>query len=213
MLKQILDYSEYNQPPYLAGQFQGSNFIGLLEAFDKQADGLDSAAFALITDMWIETAVGEQLDICGKHVDISRGGRADEEYRRALQTKVVANVGSGTPEVIIEVAKVLFAADLITLTPTFPGKIYLAEDGESHALLYALAGVRSTTETNLLGVDDGTGVSQLQFVTEDSVVLDLLLKIVPAGVRLFLLQYLGFADGTYFGLDGGDYLAVLLNNG
>jgi hypothetical protein len=61
-------------------------------------------------DLWdlsfLATAQGEQLDQWGVIVGQSRlFSWSDDEYRKAIETKILANKSTGTPEEIIEIAR------------------------------------------------------------------------------------------------------------
>lgn len=79
----------------------------------------------LLLNRWLTTAVGEQLDGLGDILDEVRETDDDEDYRAALQLKVVINTSEGDPERIIEVLKLITDAALIHYAEMWPAKIYL----------------------------------------------------------------------------------------
>lgn len=62
---------------------------------------------ALLTERSIYTAVGAQLDVIGKLVGQLRNALDDDDYRRYLFARVVANKSSGLTEELIKVARLI----------------------------------------------------------------------------------------------------------
>jgi hypothetical protein len=49
---------------------------------------LHDAAFQMLTERWLDTSIGAQLDRIGELVDLSRGGWTDEPYRALLRAQI-----------------------------------------------------------------------------------------------------------------------------
>lgn len=87
---------------HLLEQFKGAPKLhALLTSFVNQVQDLENVWFELLLDRWIESAEGVQLDGLGDIVGEAREGRVDADYREALEGRIVLNLGSGQPEVII----------------------------------------------------------------------------------------------------------------
>lgn len=53
------------------------------------------AAYQLLTERWIDTSIGAQLDRLGELVDLPRGGWPDETYRQLLRAQVLVLRSNG----------------------------------------------------------------------------------------------------------------------
>lgn len=91
---------------------------------------LDDAAWQVLTESWLDTAVGVQLDRIGEIVDLGRRGWQDEVYRTMLQAQVLVLRSSGSwPELlgILEVIGVTLALTEAHEHPPAAGRIVLGE--------------------------------------------------------------------------------------
>jgi hypothetical protein len=110
-LVQITDYNS-RVLSLIIEQFKEKETVkGIPRAMNIQANDLEEALFEIRDNYWITTAVGVQLDVIGHILNIPRDGRADEEYRTFLLSRVGASF-SGTPEEII--ATLIFAYEYST---------------------------------------------------------------------------------------------------
>lgn len=114
----------------LASQFQfnkpdGSltNFQKLLQAIIVPAQQLEDVNYELLTERWLATAIGQQLDEIGIILGLPRElNESDADYRERLQFQIFINTSSGTPEQAIAVLKFLTKATEIVYyeaTPAF----------------------------------------------------------------------------------------------
>lgn len=156
MIEKINDYSVKNTTPFLLEQFKDSNINGILESFDNQFNELEDVFFQLLTELWLNKAVGEQLDVLGIHLDIDRDGLNDDDYRKLLILKSEINTSPATPEILIKAVKNIFGVLDAFYKPSYPAKVIIG------------------TSADLLGFDE----------------VEFLLSIVPAGVGLFVGDYL-----------------------
>ena len=87
----------------LTGQFEGSPKLrAIVAAIVSQLTTLETVADSLMSDRWIDTAIGAQLDGCGYIVGEQRSGRDDEAYRKAIKFRVFVNVSKGTPDNLVD---------------------------------------------------------------------------------------------------------------
>jgi len=97
-------------------QFQDRpNFKALVQAFAKELNELE-AAIAAVRAITIANAFGQTLDNEGSLLGVYRLGRADDDYRAAIQAQIQINAGDSTIE------DVLFA-----LTAAFAGAYTVTE--------------------------------------------------------------------------------------
>lgn len=90
----------------LMGQYKGkTNMEGVIKAWGRQFQELENAAFQVYS-LWLDTAVGTNLDNIGTIFNVDRAGRSDEAYRRAITTAIFVINGSGTPEDILGAFKI-----------------------------------------------------------------------------------------------------------
>lgn len=105
----------------LISQFKDKpNFQAFVTSLVNQVQELEVALNDLITERTLETAVGEQLDGIGEILGEDRQGRNDDDYRTALRARILLNVGSGTPEEIVELVSYLTDDKSNELTEYFP---------------------------------------------------------------------------------------------
>jgi len=121
-VEQINNYSEFNINPWLIEFFKESNIQPVLESFDTQFNELEQVFYDMFTKLWLADATGEQLDIIGIHVGVSRQGLNDTDYRSLLYTKIQLNVSSGEPEAFISAVRFLYGTNDIEYTPDYPAK-------------------------------------------------------------------------------------------
>ncbi len=104
----------------LPGQFSESealqDLIGALVGSPAATMGvqeLEEVAFQLIDNMWLDNAVGAQLDVIGRHVDQPRETASEDEYRDLLRLKITINTSRGEPERLISILLQLTGASYV----------------------------------------------------------------------------------------------------
>lgn len=87
----------------IATQFRESeNFINYIGALLVEADTLEEVFFEILTERFLDTAIGVQLDIIGVIVGQDRGDLSDDDdYRLFIRARIIKNSTSSTPEDII----------------------------------------------------------------------------------------------------------------
>ena len=96
----------------LLPRFRESDRIkAIVEALVEELQELEDVIFESITKRYLAVAEGENLDVYGILLEQPRNGRTDEDYRRLLESKILANRGGSTPPVIGELAAKLFFSD------------------------------------------------------------------------------------------------------
>ena len=192
-VQQILDYStEYNKNPWLIEYLKDSDFVKILESNDFQFNDLEEVFFQLLQNMWLDTAIGVQLDVLGIILNVDRDGRTDEAYKTILYAKVQINVSSGEPESIIAAVNAIFNnPSMVEYTPVYPGKFRIWTNGTLPITLEYLL-------VDYVGdfiIDyDGNNIGTTQ---EDFTQLNILTGIAPAGVGFLWADSIVDYEGTF----------------
>ena len=89
---------------YLLSQYQTSpRLVAFLEALATGAQYLEEAAFGVWVSTRLTTASGDALDQWGALVGEVRGGLTEDEYRRFIQARILANNSTGTTDDLVRV--------------------------------------------------------------------------------------------------------------
>lgn len=99
------------------------NFNSLSSSIISQIQELEDTTFNVFENRWLFTAEGEQLDKLGESLGEVRKGRSDLEYRVAILTAISVNVGSGTPDLLINVIKQLYSTSSIDYKELYPASL------------------------------------------------------------------------------------------
>lgn len=165
------------------------NLLGLIRAVVEEcAQPIEDYAIALQDVLNVDTASGEWLDIIGKMVGVKRkDGESDEDFRKRVIEYSIEN-DAGTPNNVIDVAKVL-SGD--------PAPQYM---DEAPATFFVYDGPRPDGEG---GWEQGSHqLSRAQ-----------VRKLAPAGVLGLPGAAIRFADGSFMGdAEGRIFLAVADDN-
>jgi hypothetical protein len=125
----MLDYAA-KFVPKLTGQFEDSPKLkGMVKAILDALTELENQGDALITERWIDTAIGKQLDGAGYIVGESRKGRDDEAYRKAIKFRVFVNISKGTPDDLVSAVKFLTSPTDCQYLESFPATAILFTNG------------------------------------------------------------------------------------
>lgn len=84
-----------------------ANIQDLLRPWVNEVQAAEDAAFQVLEDRWLDTAIGAQLDTLGNIVAEERLGRDDETYRVALRARVAINRSHGTVEELLNILRLL----------------------------------------------------------------------------------------------------------
>lgn len=79
----------------------------LLTALVTPCISLEDALWQLLTERAVDTAIGVQLDQLGSIVGQERGGLDDDDYRRYIRARIMANRSRGTVEDLLRVARLV----------------------------------------------------------------------------------------------------------
>lgn len=202
-MQQILDYSvEFNKNPWLIEYLKDSDFVKILESNDLQFNDLENTFFQLYQNMWLSSAIGEQLDVLGIILNVDRDGRTDDAYRAILYAKVQIDVSSGEPESIIAAVKAIFNNPaMVEYNPVYPGKFRIWTDGTLPITIeYLLVDYIGDYIVDYIGDFIGT-------VEEDFSQLSILAGIAPAGVGFLWADSIVDYEGTFI-VDYDGYIII-----
>lgn len=93
--------------------------VALLGTFTSLVQTLDDTAFALLTARMLPVAEGAQLDQLGKIVGQLRLGLSDDDYRRLIGARILANRAGGKADTITRVI-----AGVVGVAVRYHGPIY-----------------------------------------------------------------------------------------
>jgi hypothetical protein len=86
-----------------------------LRALVGPAQELEEVAHDLDTEMRLDNAVGAQLDMIGRIVNLQRGSLSDSDYRTRLRAHIRANRSEGTPDDLLEVLRLMVANNSLSI--------------------------------------------------------------------------------------------------
>lgn len=101
-----------------------TRFKGMLGAQLDQAQDLEGMLFELRSGLFLDQAIGVQLDLLGRVYNETRQGKSDDDYRTAIRVKA-ATVVNGTPDEICTFLKLAFGFTSVAYTPEYPGAFFI----------------------------------------------------------------------------------------
>ena len=102
---------------------------GLVSLWGERIQGIEDAAWSLLTKRWLDGSEGEQLDKLGGVVGERRMGRDDETYRGAIAARITINSSGGQPEAIIGFLVNIAGAESVQYQEIYPAQIEVFVDG------------------------------------------------------------------------------------
>lgn len=176
---QITDYSQITLQ-LIAEHFKNGSIHQILDGTDTQWEEFEQVFFDLLNNRWLDTAVGEQLDVLGRILGVERAGRDDASFRTLLELKAEVNVSNGEPEILIKAVKILYLASNVTYTPDYPAAVDITHDGTAGLfILEDLVAVGSGEEIVTVGARE-----QIQVRLPDTIASSILNSVLPSGVSL-----------------------------
>ena len=106
----------------LVEQFKAKERIdALLASWVEQVQDIEDSLCSILELSTLDTAIGETLDGFGAIVGEERKGRADDDYRLAISSRISLNVMEGTPEQIVQFIRGLVHGDkTVEIIEDFP---------------------------------------------------------------------------------------------
>ena len=198
---------------------------GLLSLWGERVQRIEDAARSLLTDRWLDVAVGRQLDELGEVVGEPRLGRTDETYREAINVRITINQSGGEPERIIEFFRRIAGANQVLYQEVYPAKFELFVGGD--VSLEQAGRVREIVPAGVGTIYISEAGGELPFGTSELSIYDW--ELDTGDVLEFAVNDHGFTAGlTYkddptdvggfgelgihaFGLDTGDVFEFVVN--
>jgi hypothetical protein len=103
----------------------------LIKSDSDQYQDIETVLTQLIDDRFLDTCVGEQLDVYGKVLDQPRQGFDDATYRILLYGKIAQINSEGRIEDLISVYSILMGADSVNLYELFPAHVSMYSIGSN----------------------------------------------------------------------------------
>lgn len=190
--------------------------VALLTALAGPAQGVEDALWQLLTERFVTTAIGDQLDTIGGIVGQPRNGMEDDEYRRFIRARISVRRSNGVTEDILRIVNlILFDEGATLVIERYPEEAayVLRVEGIAVAASTATAaagfmrdatsaGVRTTLEYSESAPED---TFQLGDVDEDVQMTGKPLADMnrrALGLERGSSQYLFITDAAQTGLDG-----------
>ena len=79
------------------------NINGLTVGLMGEVQVVEDNTLDLREDRLLSTAIGAQLDVFGRLVGEPRGDLTDDQYRRFIQARIMANLAEGTPDELLAI--------------------------------------------------------------------------------------------------------------
>ena len=98
----------------------------LLRPWLSEVQAAEDAAFGLLTEQWLDTASGRQLDNLGRIIDEPRLGRDDETYRVFLRVRIAVNRSNGTTSDLLNIVRLAVGPGIaLRIDEQFPAAFVL----------------------------------------------------------------------------------------
>lgn len=157
----------------------------LIRSLATGTQELEHQQFSLIVSTGPDVATGDALDQWGEVVGEERGPLGDNEYRRFVQARMMANRCRGTIDELIAIFKIVTGSTVVRYETSYPAGFYL--EAELRAFLPAATARR------------------VRRIMDDA---------KPGGVDMTLIQYLPGAYGWFddpeaLGLDDGPFASLI----
>jgi hypothetical protein len=108
LITQFTEHEELSQTRFL-DQFRNSvDLKAYMKGLATQIQDLENAAFEVILERVLPTAVGEQLNALGAIVGQPRTTSDDAVYQVQIQARIAINLSDSTPEDLINVGLLIF---------------------------------------------------------------------------------------------------------
>jgi hypothetical protein len=99
------------------------NVKAIVRAFVDEVQVAEELVLSLITERYISSAIGAQLDQYGALVGEPRNGLSDAQYRLFIQARIATNMSEGEIEVLISVLKTITGADSVKVMQAYPASL------------------------------------------------------------------------------------------
>lgn len=137
----------------LAQYADDPTWCAIARALGASTQCLEDQLFQLIVDRYLFSSKGAQLDQWGEVIGSQRQGLGDNDYRRVLNARILANRSGGTVNELIRIYGILTAPSVVRYTPDYPAAYFLtAERGAPLSATMRRAIGRIMADANTGGV-------------------------------------------------------------
>lgn len=126
---QITDYVQRTLDLRIQQFKEKPRIAAIITALASQIQEIEAAAFQLLTQRSLFTAVGVQLDQIGNILGLARLGLSDNDYRAQLGGQILINTAQGDTERIIEIVRILTGSSFVAFHDLTPGNGEVGFDG------------------------------------------------------------------------------------
>jgi len=107
-----------------------NNLETLLSTYVAETQELETAMQEVLSDRWIDSSVGVQLDGLGRIVGRDRAGNSDNTYRGLIKAQIAINAGTSIVQDIVSILELILPSVTIKLVQEYPAtfSVYLLQD-------------------------------------------------------------------------------------
>jgi hypothetical protein len=98
---------------------------GLLKSLLTSSQETEITLFDVMNKTGLDTAVGQQLDVLGNLINLSRQGKTDTVYRARLYSKIALNAAKASPESILDLTRVVTGTEEVNLSEVAPAEVHV----------------------------------------------------------------------------------------
>lgn len=117
---QIVDHADRAVANLISKFDNATQLQGLVRVLVSEVQELDNTFFALISERYLSTAVGAQLDEYGKILGFDRQGFSDSDYRNLLEARSLLGLAEGQIGAIVFILQKITRASFVLYMPTYP---------------------------------------------------------------------------------------------
>lgn len=106
----------------LIERFKGRSYLeGALRVVLERVQHIDDVVWDLTTGLWLDNAIGDQLEALGYIVGEPRLGRVDDLYRIYIRARIRINRANGKPTDTLQVARLIIEPNAtLEYIPEYP---------------------------------------------------------------------------------------------
>lgn len=119
-LEKITDHVERAKARMLEQYRDKVNFEAWVSIYAARIQQLEDVLFQLLEERSLSTAVGVQLDVLGRILNLNRGGYGDEDYRTHLRARALLLRSSGTINQVLGVLAMVLPSASLELREAYP---------------------------------------------------------------------------------------------
>jgi len=126
----LVNWDEYNEPPYLPQWLCEGETLELAKYDDNLRIEIENELRSMVEQYDLDKVKGVLLDRIGKILAEPRNGNDDEIYRLYLKLRTMLNTTDGSVNDVIKVIKYLYSSEIVQIVPDYPAGLIILHDGE-----------------------------------------------------------------------------------